>query len=113
MKTNYPKTLAVAVGVVAFVAFFATFASLSRARAAEPTLSDDLALVAIGLIECYPELRADPVRNRALDKLTDMTAREPEAERVAAGEKTFAMVRQDKAHFCRSIAYGVSQVLKK
>jgi hypothetical protein len=33
MKTNYPKTLAVAVGVIAFVAFFATFASLSRAHA--------------------------------------------------------------------------------
>ena len=31
MKTNYPKTLAVAVGVTAFVAFFATFASLAHA----------------------------------------------------------------------------------
>jgi hypothetical protein len=36
MNTNYPKTLAVAVGVLAFVAFFATFASLTRAHAGGP-----------------------------------------------------------------------------
>jgi hypothetical protein len=35
MNTHYPKTLAVAIGVAAFVAFFATFASLSRARAGD------------------------------------------------------------------------------
>ena len=33
MKTNYPKTLAVAVGGLSFVAFFAMFASLTGARA--------------------------------------------------------------------------------
>jgi hypothetical protein len=34
MKTHYPKTLAVAVGVTAFVAFFAAFASLAHAQTA-------------------------------------------------------------------------------
>jgi hypothetical protein len=37
MNTHYPKTLAVAVGVTAFVAFFTMFASVARA---EPTLAD-------------------------------------------------------------------------
>ena len=110
MKTNYPKTLAIAVGVTAFVAFFATFASLSRARAGDV---DDFALFAVGLIECYPELRADPARNSVLGKITDMIAQYPEAERVAAGEKAFTMVRQDTARFCRSVAMAVSQLLNK
>jgi hypothetical protein len=70
-------------------------------------------LIGIGIIVCYPELKEDPARNRVLGRMADMMETFTEAEHVAAGAKVSAMVRQDKARFCESIAYGVSQVLNK
>lgn len=55
MNTHYPKTLAIAVGVAAFVAFFATFASLSRAGAQTPNAAFQQMLAETGCTSKYSD----------------------------------------------------------
>ena len=77
MNTNYPKTLAVTIGVLAFVAFFAMFAALTGAQAATTQASGGMDgglvaffVIAFLAITFLPTIVANSRRHRSRVAIT-------------------------------------------
>jgi hypothetical protein len=92
------------VGVVAFVAFFATFASLSRAHATD---LEDWTMAGVAVVLCQKELVASP----AMEAIMSKVEKYPDDSRTRAGAFVTKMVRDmGKEKFCELTRPALSEL---